>query len=268
MNDDLTIVIPAYGTRGGLLERAILSARANSVVVVDDATPDDSVRTLASRLGVGYTRRSTNGGVAAAQNTGVRLVTTPWVQFIHSDDRLPQSALTVRRGDGLDVIHGPSSTVQHVGSVSMLTERDLLRHRVGVHISNSQFRTAVVRELEFDPELRAWEDWDLLYRLAQRGPSVETVECSLSWLSGDAADRLVDSPAMVDGLLYLFIKHGETLDADRRARSIWEFKIARALVRQGARRRATHWMARSLRSEPFHPRRVVAFTKLQLGTLG
>lgn len=258
-DDDLTVVIPAFGLRDGLLDRAVCSALPGRVLIVDDASPGGTVAELAERHQVGYVRRSENGGVAASQNTGLDKVSTGWVQFLHSDDVLAASARGAERGSAVDVLCGP--TPSDARCLGRSAQKELLEHSVGVHISNYQFRTDVLREVRFDENLRAWEDWDLLYRMAKRAPKCQSTSATLAQVSADSTDRLSASRAMLEGLSYLYTKHGDDLRDNSAVRSIWEFKLARMSLRYGDTTEARKWMRRSLVSDPLHPRRVFAFSR-------
>ena len=243
----VSVVIPSHGLRGGLLERAIGSATAlaSEVVVVDDASADP-VGTLCDRAGVRYVWLPENRGVAGAQNAGVAAVTGDGVLFLHSDDLLlaldaPGTRHPVLRGG-------------QVMPASPDSGKDLLRHRGGVHISHYVFPTEVLRSHPFDERLRAWEDWDLLYRLACAGVTFEDATDPLVEVTEDADDRLVGSPAMTDGLVRLLEKHAIE---DRAVRSMWQYKIARSYRRRGCNAEWRRWLLRSLRTEPWHPRRAL-----------
>jgi glycosyltransferase involved in cell wall biosynthesis len=258
----LTIVIPALGVREGRLKRAIVSAKPLPIIVVDDATPDRSVEHLANSLEVTYVRRSANGGVSAAQNSGLDAVSTPWVQFLHSDDVYPEEALAMSRPPTCDVVAGSLSREGALSPPALGESPDrFLAHRFGVHISNYQFRTELLNDTRFDERLRAWEDWDLLYRLSRLPLQVSSMALTAGQVCTDAADRLIDSPAMLEGLLYLYEKH-DIASQSAHIRAIWEFKIARAHSRQGNRRQCIAWGCRSVSSEPWRPRRVLTLASL------
>jgi glycosyltransferase involved in cell wall biosynthesis len=89
----LTVVMPNYN-HGRVLGRAVSAFLAQTVavdvVIVDDASTDDSVeviRTLAaSNRSVRYLRRETNGGPSAAINDGLATVTSEYVTLAAADD--------------------------------------------------------------------------------------------------------------------------------------------------------------------------------------
>ncbi|MBI2797609.1 MAG: glycosyltransferase [Gemmatimonadetes bacterium] len=83
------VVMPCYNG-APYLERAIASVRAQTVpvsriVVVDDASTDDSVR-LATSLGVEVLTVPANRGPSAARNRGIAALDTELVAFLDTDD--------------------------------------------------------------------------------------------------------------------------------------------------------------------------------------
>jgi glycosyltransferase involved in cell wall biosynthesis len=91
----VSIIIPTH-SRPHLLPRAVESALAAGsdveVIVVDDASTDETAE-VASRLnGIRYVRLEHNQGVAGARNVGILRSTAPYVAFLDDDDlRLPDS---------------------------------------------------------------------------------------------------------------------------------------------------------------------------------
>jgi GT2 family glycosyltransferase len=98
----VSLVIPAYN-RGHLIEETIRSALGqqepfSEIVVVDDASTDDTVARLV-QFGERITLiRSSKGGVQQARNTGVAACSTTYVALCDSDDLLdPAYTRTMRR---------------------------------------------------------------------------------------------------------------------------------------------------------------------------
>ena len=102
---DVTVVIPAYN-RATLITRALnsvlnQSSRPREIVVVDDASSDDTVaRVEAWRDQAGFPVRieklAKNGGVAAARNHAMQVATTRYIAFLDSDDEhLPETLTTL-----------------------------------------------------------------------------------------------------------------------------------------------------------------------------
>src|SRR5438128_2609983 len=95
----VAVVIPAY-RRADMVERALRSVnaqtrRADEVIVVDDASGDDTGE-RAARLGARVITHERNQGEGAAHNTGIEAASHEWIALLHSDDEwLPQHLETV-----------------------------------------------------------------------------------------------------------------------------------------------------------------------------
>jgi hypothetical protein len=91
----VSIVIPT-NARPALLPQAIQSARAAGtdveIIVVDDASTDDTANVCKSLPDIKYVRVERNQGVAGARNIGLMLSSAKYVAFLDDDDlRLPGS---------------------------------------------------------------------------------------------------------------------------------------------------------------------------------
>jgi glycosyltransferase involved in cell wall biosynthesis len=91
----VSLIIPTFN-RPHLLPRAVNSAlQAGSsveVVVVDDASCDETASVCQSLSDIKYVRLDSNRGVAGARNEGLRASTSEYVGFLDDDDlRLPNS---------------------------------------------------------------------------------------------------------------------------------------------------------------------------------
>ena len=100
---DVTVVMACYN-RSGLVVRSLESIRAQrvwprQVILVDDASTDDSVATVrawsaATGFPVMVEALAQNGGVAAARNRGFELATTTYIAILDSDDEHVDDALS------------------------------------------------------------------------------------------------------------------------------------------------------------------------------
>jgi glycosyltransferase involved in cell wall biosynthesis len=232
------------------------------ILVVDDASPNDDVAPICADFDrVRYLRRSSNGGVAAAQNTGLDAVNTRWVCFLHSDDEFVETRLDVQ------LERAASSEGAVIGGICRYdrgpqgdplptaSHDEFLLHRFGVHISPYLFPTEIMRTTPFDPMLRGWEDWDLFFRLAEQGVEFVGTDEVTALVHTDAEERLTGSEVDSPALIYLYEKH-RIAEHSRKVRAQWEFKIGRHLRGAGDEAAARKWIARSLVSEPWHPQRV------------
>ena len=92
---EVSVIIPTHG-RPHMLPRAVLSARAAGadveVVVVDDASTDETAEVCRALEDVRYLRVERNQGVAGARNVGLLSARGEYVTFLDDDDvRLPCS---------------------------------------------------------------------------------------------------------------------------------------------------------------------------------
>ncbi len=111
-----SVVIPAYDS-AGTLARAIESVLCQTepafeILVVDDASPDDTARVVAAYgERVRYLRRERNAGVSAARNFGAQQARGDWLAFLDADDwyyptRLAAHAAWLREDPTLDFLTG------------------------------------------------------------------------------------------------------------------------------------------------------------------
>ena len=91
----ISVIIPTH-SRPHLLPRAVESALAAGtdveVVVVDDASTDETAEACRALQGISYIRLAHNQGVAGARNVGVLSSSAEYIAFLDDDDlRLPGS---------------------------------------------------------------------------------------------------------------------------------------------------------------------------------
>src|SRR5882724_9402086 len=90
-----SIIIPTHN-RPHLLPRAVESARAAGtdveIIVVDDASIDETASVCRELSGIKYIRLERNQGVAGARNVGILRSSAEFIAFLDDDDlRLPGS---------------------------------------------------------------------------------------------------------------------------------------------------------------------------------
>src|SRR5688572_10955142 len=85
----ISVIIPTH-SRPHLLPRAVESALAAGtdveVVVVDDASTDETAEACRALKGIRYIRLAHNQGVAGARNVGVLSSTAEYIAFLDDDD--------------------------------------------------------------------------------------------------------------------------------------------------------------------------------------
>lgn len=213
---DVTVVMPCYN-RADLILRALESLRAQrvwprQVIVVDDASADDSVKKVRDwgcitgfPLFVEVMAR--NGGAARARNRGIELATTTYVSFLDSDDEHIGNALeklvaALDANPGAVVAFGeatkvtPTETIPDAmfcSKVDMATACELLdqpmaRYRLRdakstllaaslIATCASIFRRAAALVVGGMPaEFRTGEDWLFWLRLSEQGEFIYVPE--------------------------------------------------------------------------------------------
>ena len=275
-----SVVIPTYN-RAELVLRAVASVQRQSLgdwelLLVDDASTDDTKARI-EELGdprIQYVRRDINGGVAAAQNTGLDRAAGRFVLFLHSDDELMPEFL--RRltevldnappaiggiEAGLEVVES-ESTARRRPYLEGADDRALLAFQSGVHISTLLLRRELAADVRFDESLRTVEDRDFCIRLLRRTTLVFEVDPLVRiHRSATGLSALGRAPAYE----YLLDKYHDDIVATPAIHASWWFGIARAYARVGELGRARASMQRAVRVNPSRVRRWPLFAASYLG---
>ncbi|MEW6544058.1 MAG: glycosyltransferase [Nitrospirota bacterium] len=183
----VSVIIPAYNGVSRFLDQAIGSVLAQTfrdreLVVVDDASTDETGRLVLKFPQVRYIRRAENGGQAAARNEGARAAKGEFLAFLDQDDLWEPSLLeeTFRvlqaepdaalvHCDGYQVserneILEYDAAMKHTFSITQL-----LRGGHDVATAGSLFRRTCFDAVGgYDETLFIWEDIDLAIRLSRQ----------------------------------------------------------------------------------------------------
>jgi glycosyltransferase involved in cell wall biosynthesis len=224
----VSVVVPIYERADSVsrLVRSILDDPTPAeVVIVDDASSGpDPLANVPDDPRLIVRRRAENGGVAAAQNTGLHAATGDFVVFVHSDDawcpgRIHQQLAVIALAPWAGAVE--SATTRITGAVEKdvgpLTgpgsHKDLLHRRVkNLHISGFLFRRERLLDVGgFDPQLRCFEDLDLLIRFTESNEIALDHGPAVARIDQGAEGRLGHSPAMAQARLTLVDKYGAKL---------------------------------------------------------
>ncbi|MCP4666330.1 MAG: glycosyltransferase [Deltaproteobacteria bacterium] len=204
----VSVIIPAYN-RARKVVRAVRSVLAQTcpdleIIVVDDASTDDTADAMAPFRGrVAYIAHSSNLGVSAARNTGIRNSGGPLIAFLDSDDYwLPEKAavqvdfferhawaqvcqteeIWIRKGRRVN----PKN--KHLKPSGDIFEPSLKQCLVSP--SSVMLKRSLLEEVgSFDEDLPACEDYDLWLRISCRHP-VHLIREHLVVKEGGHADQL------------------------------------------------------------------------------
>jgi glycosyltransferase involved in cell wall biosynthesis len=231
----ISVVIPTYN-REILLEGAIQSALnqttpISELIVVDDGSTDGT-EALVQRLALDDRRikfiKQQRGGANRARNAGSRIATGEWIAFLDSDDVWEKDKLTLQM-QALAAEPGAVASftgLRHVGGESEKIflpplNPSLTQIRAANVLSSTS--TAVIRRSVFwdvsgfDPELPSCQDWDLWFRLRQKG-SFATVRQPLVRYNSGPHDRISSNVSrVIDGHEKLFQRLREGIENDKSA---------------------------------------------------
>ncbi len=185
----VSAIIPAYNGVSRYLDQAIGSVLAQTcqdleLIVVDDASTDETARLVLQFSSARYFKRPENGGQAAARNDGARLACGDYLAFLDQDDLWDPSfieatlallqarpAAALVHCDGYQVNEDGAPLHYDAAMKQGRTITQLLRGGHDVATSGSLFRKACFDAVGgYDDSLAVWEDIDLAIRLYQRFP--------------------------------------------------------------------------------------------------
>jgi glycosyltransferase involved in cell wall biosynthesis len=189
----VAVVIPVFGV-GALLDRTLASVKGQTrppdeIIVVDDGSADEETLAALRRAGEsGVTvLRQQNQGPGAARNAGIRASRSGCIVPLDGDDILSPSFLEeasaawFRAGERSIVTALVSWFVSEPGAPHGAwfpwgMDRDVLPYRNVASTVTALIPRALLEELGgYDPELEAYEDWDLYCRLALAGVEVRVL---------------------------------------------------------------------------------------------
>jgi GT2 family glycosyltransferase len=185
--DQVTVVVPTRN-RSALLRQTLASITAQegvetTIVVVDDASTDDTALVVAGLPGIRLIRHEVPTEQRIARNHGAEVATTPWLAFCDDDDLWAPTKLSTQldalRRTGADWC---TSSALHVdggltpiGGERLRDPADIDRLIAGRNVVPGGGSGVVVRRSlfetlgGFDDEARFAEDWDLWIRLSRAG---------------------------------------------------------------------------------------------------
>jgi hypothetical protein len=194
----ISVIIPTHN-RPRLLPRAVASAFAAGtdveVVVVDDASRDETAEVCSRLAGIKYVRIEHNQGVAGARNAGVRASSSEYISLLDDDDVRVAGSLDLQLArlhdePGAALIYGQAlidsaDRLNHdryplvcpTGDVfwQLLTQNFIPSGSVVIR------RSCLDRTGLFDPSIPGIDDWDLWVRIAALYPVAVLDQPVMTW---------------------------------------------------------------------------------------
>jgi len=259
----ISVIIPTH-SRPHLLPRAVESALAAGtdveVVVVDDASTDETAEACRALKDISYIRLAHNQGVAGARNVGVLSSSAEYIAFLDDDDlRLPgslDSQLAILRDTpsaalvyGQALIGGATDRFAHDRYPQPCPEGDIFWQLVTQNFIPSGSvlfrRSCLFSTGLLDRSIAGIDDWDLWVRVAALYPVAALDEPVVIWRrpspdSDQSSARAVD---MV-GLSTRQFRHWLRMPRVAQASPV----VRRKAARHFSQNMASHLASEALRS--------------------
>jgi len=242
----VTVVIPAYNS-ASFLEETLQSALdqtdpPESIVVVDDESPDDSfavAKKVAAKTPSVQVVRRKNGGACAARNTGLAMAETEFVLFLDADDRLLSRAIehhlaVMERHSEAVMVFGSNHVISAEGArigKSIVPDQDVTLEDLAMTVtpcpSQCLYRRSTVQQVGgMNETLRPGDEIDLNMRLLRLGKIISYPEFVMEYRSHPnqgTKNRLTNSSAHLRALELNIGPKGTSPDPAlyKRARRKW-----------------------------------------------
>ncbi|HEX7807874.1 MAG TPA: glycosyltransferase [Thermoanaerobaculia bacterium] len=205
MSIDVSIIIPVYN-RPMLVQEAVASAIRESrgftheIIVVDDASTDETWDVVQSLEGVRALRMETNSRQCAARNRGLAVATGRYVKFLDSDDVLVaghlQRELDAAKSTNADIVASGwrEDGVDYPAPVFTSIIDDVL---AGSSVPTSAALYVRHPEWRWDPSMPLLDDWDYFVNAALRATKIATLEGSAYEWRTHAGARVTNASMLV-----------------------------------------------------------------------
>jgi len=210
----LTSIIITTHSRPKLLRRAVESAFAAGtnleVIVVDDASTDETATVCRDLTGIKYVRVERNQRVAGARNLGLLASTGQYITFLDDDDvRLPGSLdrqiKLLETNSEAGLIYGHAILADQSGEPTnqsyprICHQGDVLWELLGqnfIPCGTAVFRRSCLDRVGLlDQSLAGIDDWDLWIRIAELYPIMALAEPVMCWRQSTPASEQGTSAA-------------------------------------------------------------------------
>jgi glycosyltransferase involved in cell wall biosynthesis len=242
----VSIIIPTHN-RAALLARAIESAQHagadSEVIVVDDASTDNTPDLCAGLAGIRYVRLSSNRGTAQARNVGIAESSSQFIAFLDHDDLRMSGSLAVQ----LRALDAEPEAAFCYGRCLIADARrqlptgeiypencpegdvfwQLLENNFVPLVSVVTRKRCLVERNLFNPELLLVGDWDMWLRLTERYPVVAVAEPVAIHRRANAVSRQMSSDSVAMYRQMLLVQEMALRLPRARSAPLWQRRRAR-----------------------------------------
>jgi glycosyltransferase involved in cell wall biosynthesis len=273
VSNTVSVIIPSYN-RGATIAAAIESALSQTlspleIIVVDDQSSDGTAQLVAGlpdqriRLIV----QPINAGGGAARNAGILAAKGEWLAFLDSDDLWQPSKLEVQLAaiahhqdaicfTNLEFFGGNAGRKYWNKRTPRLGEKMsdyMIVSGQTAQTSTLFMKTAVARNIMFDPTLRRHQDWDFILRAEQAGVQFVYIEKALALYRLADADSVSRSSGLEATHVWLAGAGGLL---DQRARTAVALDIILPRIAQNQPFKAAGYICRAALQFNASPRRL------------
>ncbi|MEM9433434.1 MAG: glycosyltransferase [Pseudomonadota bacterium] len=270
----VSVVVPCHN-REKTARRAIQSVLDQSyrnieVIAVDDASRDNTSNVLATITDprFSFLTLRANVGAAGARNAGAALAKAQWIAFQDSDDVWHPEKLERQMAEleGSDAVACYCAMTVHqdgieIGEIPTPTQTRTSGKIADALLADSfiSTQTVIIRSDVFaaisgmDANFRALDDWDLMLRVAQKGP-IAFVPAPLVDQHMSENSITNDKTKRVFAQIQFLEKHYAKLVAHPRVLALHRNRIAGGLRQLGQPGRAMSHAVKALQTAPGNPR--------------
>ena len=270
----VSVIIPTYN-RAHLIGRSIQSVLTQTyedfeLIIVDDGSTDNTEEIVMAFNDhrISYLKQSSNRGVSAARNIGIKAARGSYIAFQDSDDEwLPQKlekqvALFEedKKGD-LGLVLCETLGVSQHGELRVAPQIDKLNCEqlisyLGAYGEGTQRfvlkRDITAPELYFDEHLKAWEEWDLMLRVS-RICRIDYVKEALVRHYYHGGPQLDNAPNRLRARRVLFHKYAAELKKRPKSAGISHWHSALDYFRLGQMDHMRRELRIAIKAYPWNP---------------
>jgi glycosyltransferase involved in cell wall biosynthesis len=257
---DISVIIPTFN-RAHTLLRALGSVLAQSypaseIIVVDDASVDNTELLIKSYAQIKFIKLIENRGVSHARNEGIKQASSEWIALLDSDDewnpdKLAKQVAAAKAYPGVHAFHTNeiwirngkrvNPTNKHVKPDGWVYEASL--SMCCISPSSILLHRSLLEQCgEFDESLPACEDYDLWLRIFSRYP-VKLIDEPLVIKYGGHADQLSRQHWGMDRFrikALIKVLDSEFLGERERALTVAMLRHKCSIMIKGAQKRSRH----------------------------